>query len=266
MTPTPVPVPFRMLVDFDGTLVEPNVAIILVEEFARDGRTLAHQVDEELHSGKITLREAWTRQVAMLPPDRIPEMSRWAVDHTPLRAGAREMLGLLDRHHVPTYIVSGGLDFYIHPILKAAVIDLPVLSDSMERGPDGTLHVVHPYGHATCRLCGICKAQAVRTLQPPALRTAFAGDGSTDKYAAEVADIVFARRRLKGYCEASGIPFYPFEEFGPVTAQLRRWLDEGEPFPAPRSIGLAGSPCPISSSLASVASGAIGRSSASTPA
>lgn len=262
MASSPRPVPFRMLVDFDGTLVEPNVAIILVEEFARDGRTLAHQVDEELHSGKITLREAWTRQVAMLPPDRIPEMSEWAVQHTPLRAGAREMLEVLGRHRIPTYIVSGGLDFYIHPILKAAGIDLPVLSDSMERGPDGVLRVLHPYGHATCRLCGICKAQAVRTIEPPAVRTAFAGDGSTDKYAAEVADIVFARRRLKGYCEASGIPFYPFEEFGPVTAQLRRWLDDGEPFPAPRPIGLAGSPCPISTSLAGVSPREMGSAAA----
>jgi 2-hydroxy-3-keto-5-methylthiopentenyl-1-phosphate phosphatase len=248
MTSTPAPV--RMLIDFDGTLVEPNVAIILVEEFADDGHRLAHQVDEELHSGKITLREAWTRQVAMLPADRVPEMAQWSVEHTPLRAGALELLGLLQQHRVPTYIVSGGLDFYIHPILRAAGIELPVLSDSMERGPDGTLRVTHPHGHATCRLCGICKAQAVRTISPPATRTVFAGDGSTDKYAAEVADLVFARRRLKGYCERSGIPFYPFEEFGPVTAQMRRWLEGSEPFPPLRSVGLASSPCPISSELA----------------
>ncbi|MCI4331476.1 MAG: HAD-IB family phosphatase [Thermoplasmata archaeon] len=246
----PPSVPLRMLIDFDGTLVEPNVAIILVEEFARDGHRLAHQVDEELHSGKITLREAWTRQVAMLPADRIPEMAAWSVEHTPLREGALELLALLNSHQVPTYIVSGGLDFYIHPILRASGIELPVLSDSMERGPDGGLHVLHPYGHATCRLCGICKAQAVRTISPPALRTAFAGDGSTDKYAAEVADIVFARRRLKGYCETSGIPFYPFEAFAPVTERLRRWLDGQEPFPAARHVGLSSSPCPISSELA----------------
>ena len=245
------PVPLRMLIDFDGTLAEPNVAIILVEEFAKDGRNLAHQVDDELHAGKITLREAWSRQVALLPADRVDEMAEWAIDNTPLRKGAFQLLDLLKRNHVSTYIVSGGLDFYIHPILKAAGIDLPVLSDSMERTDQGALRVVHPHGHATCRLCGICKAQAVRTIYPKAERTIFAGDGSTDKYAAEVADIVFARRRLKGYCEASGIPYYPFEEFGPVTDQMRRWLELGEPFPAPRPIGLKGSPCPISDGLRS---------------
>jgi 2-hydroxy-3-keto-5-methylthiopentenyl-1-phosphate phosphatase len=255
--PEPI-APVRMLIDFDGTLVEPNVAIILVEEFATDGRNLAHQVDDELHSGKITLREAWSRQVALLPPDRVPEMAQWAVDHTPFRKGAFRLLELLKETKVPSYIVSGGLDFYIHPILKRAGIHLPVLSDSMEATPDGGLRVTHPHGHATCRLCGICKAQAVRSIVPPAERTIFAGDGSTDKYAAEVADLVFARRRLKGFCEKAGIPFYAFEDFDPVTDQLSRWLLEGEPFPELRRVGVSGSACPISSGLAAEPFPAVG--------
>jgi 2-hydroxy-3-keto-5-methylthiopentenyl-1-phosphate phosphatase len=248
--------PLRMLIDFDGTLVEPNVAIILVEEFASDGARVAHEVDEELHAGKITLREAWARQVALLPADRVREMAEWSVRNTPFRAGAMELLSFLETHDVPTTIVSGGLDFYIHPILENAGIHLPVLSDSMELTAEGHLRVLHPYGHATCRLCGICKAQVVRTLGPPAKRTIFAGDGSTDRYAAEVADIVFARRRLKGYCESAGIPFYPFDDFAPVIRQLRRWVVEGEPWPELRRVGVATSACPISNTLARAAAAA----------
>ena len=238
-----------MLLDFDGTLVGPNVAILLVEEFAQNGAELAHTVDEELHSGKITLREAWSRQAALLPADRIPEMAAWAVRNTPLRPGAGELLALLKKHEVPTTVVSGGLDFYIHPILRNAGIHLPVLCDAMERLPSGGLKVTHPHGHPTCRLCGICKAQVTRGFAADGLRTVFAGDGSTDRYAAEVADIVFARRRLKSYCESAGVPFYPFEEFGPVTAQLARWLEGGEPLPAVRGVGVASSACPISQEL-----------------
>jgi 2-hydroxy-3-keto-5-methylthiopentenyl-1-phosphate phosphatase len=243
----------RMWIDFDGTLVEPNVAIILVEEFARDGKRVAHEIDEELHAGRITLREAWERQVALLPGDRMDEMAQWAVRNTPFRSGAPDLLRLLQDHRVPTSIVSGGLDFYIHPILRHAGIDLPVFSDVLTAEPPNGLRLSHPYGHATCRLCGICKAQTVRTLGHDTRRSVFAGDGSTDKYAAEVADIVFARRRLKGYCEASGIPHYPFEEFGPVTEQLRRWLELEEPLPAPRRVGLVDSPCPISRASFAVA-------------
>lgn len=236
-----------MLIDFDGTLVEPNVAIILVEQFCEGGKAIAHEVDEQLHAGKITLREAWSRQVALLDGRRLDEMARWAVENTPLRPGAKELVELLTRHRVPTTIVSGGLDFYIWPILEAAGIDLPVLSDRVVSDASGVLDLQHPYGHATCRLCGICKAQVARPMPMPPMRTAFAGDGSTDRYAAEVADIVFARRRLKQYCERSGVPHFPFgEDFAPVIDTLTGWLERGEPIPPARRGGVADSACPIS--------------------
>jgi 2-hydroxy-3-keto-5-methylthiopentenyl-1-phosphate phosphatase len=242
--------PFRMLVDFDGTLVEPNVAIILVEEFCPDGKRVAHEIDELLHNGTITLREAWSRQVALLDARRLPEMAEWAVRNTPFRPGAKELLELLERHRIPTTIVSGGLDFYIDPILRHAGIDLPVFSDRIRPNASGGLDLLHPYGHATCRLCGICKAQLTYPFPSPPLRTAFAGDGSTDRYAAEVADIVFARRRLKLYCEKAQIPFFAFEDFYPVIAQLSEWLENGRPLPAVRPLGVASSACPISTTLA----------------
>lgn len=244
--------PVEVLLDFDGTLVEENVAIVLVERFCPDGDRVAHEVDEQLHRGEITLRQAWARQVALLPAHREQEM----VDHVrraiALRQGAHELLDLLSSAAIPVTIVSGGLDFYIAPILAEHGISLPVLSDTVR--PDGGAGWVvdHPHGHPSCRLCGICKAQCVRALAHPSRRTVFIGDGSTDRYAAEVADIVFARRRLKTYCTQSGVPFYPFETFEPVTEQFRRWLSHADPLPAPRGLGLASSKCPISQSLAAV--------------
>lgn len=259
----PAPTPLRMLIDFDGTLVEPNVAILLVEEFAPDGERVAREVDEQLHSGQITLREAWSRQVALLPADRLEEMATWAVAHTPFREGATELLALLGKHQVPTAIVSGGLDFYIQPILRHAALDLPVFSDVLKVGPGGRSAVLeHPYGHASCRLCGICKAQTIRRFANERTYTGFAGDGSTDRYAAEVADILFARRRLRGYCDRSGVPYHPFDDFRPVTARLARWLEGADPWPARRGVGLAASECPISRELAEV----VGRPSASVTA
>lgn len=244
--------PFTMLIDFDGTLVEPNVAIVLVEQFCPNGDEVAHEVDILLHEGKMTLREAWEREAALMRADRIPEMIDYTVKNVPLREGAQELLSLLKEYRIPTKIVSGGLDFYIHPVLQREGIDLPVLSDAAYAGPDGQLKVLHPHGHATCRLCGICKAQAVRAESSPEGRVVFVGDGSTDQYAAEVADVVFARRRLLGYCERMGIPAFPFEGFRPVTDRIRPWVTGEEPLPPRRRLGLASSPCPISNGLASV--------------
>ena len=241
--------PVRLFLDFDGTLVEPNVAIVLVERFAEDGARVAHEVDEQLHRGELTLRQAWERQAALLPWERIPAMTDYVVENVPLRAGARELIELLQAHRVPTVVVSGGLDFYIRAVLEREGFDLPFLSDSAHPGGDGRMRVEHPHGHPECRQCGICKAQVIRGPLPSAERTVFVGDGSTDRFAAEVADIVFARRRLLSYCEREGIPFFPFEEFHPVTDRLRSWLEGAEPFPRDRRLGVDGSSCPISKDL-----------------
>jgi 2-hydroxy-3-keto-5-methylthiopentenyl-1-phosphate phosphatase len=245
--------PLRIFLDFDGTLVESNVAVDLVERFADDGVRVAHEVDEQLHRGEITLRQAWERQAALLPWDRVPAMKEFVVRDIPLRLGARELIDLLRTHSVPVVVLSGGLDFYIRAILDREGLEYPFLSDTSSRGPHGQLKVEHPHGHATCRQCGICKAQAIEMPLPVAERTIFIGDGSTDRFAAEVADIVFARRRLLQYCQAQGIECYPFEAFHPVTTRLRAWLEGTEPLPPKRIRGLASSICPISRDLRAAA-------------
>jgi 2-hydroxy-3-keto-5-methylthiopentenyl-1-phosphate phosphatase len=235
----------RVVVDFDGTLVVPNVAIDLVAEFVPDGARIAHEIDILLHEGKIGLREAWQRQVMLLPRERLPEMVRFVRDKVPLRNGAREFLDLTREHGVHVVVLSGGLEFYIREVLDREGIQLPILSDRLIVPPSGALQVDHPYGHPTCRLCGICKAAAVRA--PAAgVHNVLIADGSTDRYGAEVADIVFARRRLLAHCEKVGIPCYPFEDFAPVTAQFGKWLRGEEPVPSYRQLGDQTSPCPIS--------------------
>jgi 2-hydroxy-3-keto-5-methylthiopentenyl-1-phosphate phosphatase len=241
--------PFRLFLDFDGTLVEPNVAVVLVERFAEDGARIAHEVDEQLHRGQLTLRQAWERQAALLPWEQVEAMTDFVVRQIPLRVGARELLDLLRTRNVPVTVLSGGLDFYIRAVLQREGLSLPFLSDAASRGPDGRLRVEHPHGHPVCRQCGICKAQAVLGPGTTGARTIFVGDGSTDRFAAEVADIVFARRRLLSYCRDRGIVCYPFEDFRPVTEKLRAWLDGIEAFPAVRARGLPDSICPISRDL-----------------
>jgi 2-hydroxy-3-keto-5-methylthiopentenyl-1-phosphate phosphatase len=237
--------------DFDGTTVEPNVAIELVSEFVPDGARVAHQIDLDLHSGRISLREAWAREVELLPSDRYDEMAEYCRRTIPLRKGARELVELLTAHRVPVAIVSGGLDFYIRPVLEREGLDVPLFSDTVEReSPGAPFRLVHPHGHPTCRLCGICKAQVVRDHAAPNTPVVFIGDGSTDRYAAEVADVVFARHRLLTYCRQQGIPHLEFEDLHPVVERVDRWLRGAEGLPVRPRTGLTGSNCPISAELA----------------
>ena len=127
-----------------GMGVDSNVLIF------DDGVRVAHEVDEQLHRGEITLRQAWDRQAALLPWDRVPEMTGFVVREIPLRVGARELIDLLQKHSVPVVVLSGGLDFYIRAILDREGLEYPFLSDTSSKGPHGQLKVEHPHGHAPC--------------------------------------------------------------------------------------------------------------------
>ena len=240
---------FRVLLDFDGTLVEANVAMALVERFCPDGPAIAREVDLALHEGRMTLRQAWAREVRLLPAGRQEEMIEFVRREIRLRAGAHQLLDLLRRSRVPTTVVSGGLDFFIRPVLEREGFSLPILADMIVPSTNGSWKVTHPYGHSTCRLCGICKAK-IAAAGAAQLPTVFVEDGSTDRFAAEVATVVFARSRLKDYCERNMIPHFGFDDLEPVAEKIAQWLSGQEPFPAYRPTGRGSSDCPVSSAIA----------------
>jgi 2-hydroxy-3-keto-5-methylthiopentenyl-1-phosphate phosphatase len=241
--------PLRVSLDFDGTLVGPNVAKLLMTEFVPKGNELSEMIDIGLHSGQLTLREAWARETALLPWDRLGEMCAFVRNHVRLRPGAREFLALARKHALPVSVVSGGLDFYIYEVLERERLYLPVRADRLLLTGDGRVRITYPHGHRSCRQCGTCKAGIV-TEGFGDSTTVLIADGSTDRFAAEVADVVFARGRLLEYCRATGIPCYEFEDFGPVTEQFQRWLTNDEALPRSVRRGRPGSPCPISEALA----------------
>jgi 2-hydroxy-3-keto-5-methylthiopentenyl-1-phosphate phosphatase len=51
----------------------------------------------------------------------------------------------------------------------------------------------------------------------------YVGDGFSDGCGAEVADRVFARRRLATYLDERGLQFEPFEDFAQIVERLSEW-------------------------------------------
>jgi 2-hydroxy-3-keto-5-methylthiopentenyl-1-phosphate phosphatase len=47
------------------------------------------------------------------------------------------------------------------------------------------------------------------------------GDGTSDRKAALLADVVLAKGALARWCAANAVPFVPFETLGEVRAALR---------------------------------------------
>jgi len=61
----------------------------------------------------------------------------------------------------------------------------------------------------------------MRLLNPTGAPAIFAGDGLSDRYAVESADLVFAKNELAGYCCANSIPHIEYENLIDVAAHLQ---------------------------------------------
>ncbi len=215
-----------VLVDFDGTACAHDVALHLLQEF---GRGDWESFDNAVDAGSIGLREAITRQAALLDADDRTLLT-YALSHCEMDPTFRPFADWCASLGVPVTLVSDGFGFYIAPLLRAHDIDgVDVITNTWSRSDDGAPGFAFGSGHPQCRGCGTCKMQAVVSARDAIGPVAFVGDGASDRYGALYADIVFAKDELAETCERDGVPFEPWTSF----EEVRDRLEQGEPFPGP---------------------------------
>jgi 2,3-diketo-5-methylthio-1-phosphopentane phosphatase len=213
-----------VLVDFDGTASPHDVAEHVLEEFANaDWRAL----DEALERGEAGTYEVIRGQAAMLAAAD-DDLVTFATSHCAIDPTFAPFVRWLREHDVETTIVSDGFGFYIPPMLAAVGLDdVPVITNTWSTN-DGAARISFENGHPGCVGCGTCKMRAVldaRARGP----VAFVGEGTSDRYGALYADVVFAKDVLVRYCEADGVRYVPWDGFDDV----RRALESLDELPGP---------------------------------
>ena len=83
-----------------------------------------------------------------------------------------------------------------------------------------------PHGHPDCMNCGTCKMNVVLGAPGP---VAFIGEGASDRYAANYADVVFAKDALVALCDRDGVTWTAWDDFDDVWERLT----DGSPVPGP---------------------------------
>ena len=124
-------------------------------------------------------------------------------------------------------VVSDGLGFYVRSNLHAlGVGDVFVATNdnSVAGGGEG---MSFPFGHPTCFVCGTCKRERVRLHQAAGRVVVFIGDGTSDRFGAAHADMVFAKDGLARICSAEGWPFTAWATFDDVLPQVERAFGDG---------------------------------------
>jgi 2-hydroxy-3-keto-5-methylthiopentenyl-1-phosphate phosphatase len=209
-------IPLAILVDYDGTIAQTDVADKILYEFI--GASYATD-DAAYDAGLVGSRTLFETQVKLLPgaPDRVVSLAE-AQPHDPNFASfVRRAI----EFEIPVEVVSDGFGFYIEPALaRMGVPEIPVISARTTF--DGhRASMTFPHGHPDCLVCGTCKRQRVLAHQAAGRTVAFIGDGESDRYAAAYSDIIFAKRALITLCQSQGWPYTPWDDFG----ELRDWLD-----------------------------------------
>ena len=194
----------RLVVDWDGTVTVRDSLVQVIHEFG-DPAMLAELeprvgVDLTLHQ-EIALEFA-----AITAP--LEDVVAWVLEHVEVRPGLHELAQL-----GPTIVSAGFLEL-IGPVLLREGVELPVLANTVESGPDGW--VVRFRDEAVCVTCGEpCKRGGLAGGS-----YAYVGDGYSDRCAALAAERILARDGLAAHLDGLGVEYERFDDLHDVATLL----------------------------------------------
>jgi 2-hydroxy-3-keto-5-methylthiopentenyl-1-phosphate phosphatase len=124
-------------------------------------------------------------------------------------------------------VVSDGLGFYVRPNLAALGVPHLQVATNDNTVENGGAGMTFPYGHPACFVCGTCKRERVRLHQAAGRVVVFIGDGTSDRFAAAHADVVFAKESLANICEREGWPYTDWMDFAEITRTVQQMYEDG---------------------------------------
>ena len=215
-----------LFLDFDGTISRRDAVDAILERYA-DPKWLTFEA--EWCAGRIGSRDCLSAQMSLV------RASRKQIDALLDEIGIDEdLLALLEMcaiQDISAHIVSDGFDYCIRRILSGASQRVAALLRGA-RVCAGHLEsrghlwrTEFPFFHQTCgHGCATCKPAVMRLLNKTNAPAIFVGDGFSDRYAVESADLVFAKDGLAAYCTDQSIEHVQYQSLGEVAAHLDRWL------------------------------------------
>jgi 2,3-diketo-5-methylthio-1-phosphopentane phosphatase len=215
-----------LFLDFDGTITHRDAVDAILEAYA-DPQWLAFEA--EWRAGRMGSRDCLRAQMSLVRATRRQLES--LLDEIEIDRGLVTLLQTCAVNNVPVHIVSDGFDFCIRRILcraskrvHALLRGSRVCASRLEaRGQ--LWRTEFPFFHQTCAHgCGTCKPAVMRLLNPTNVPALFVGDGLSDRYVVECADLLFAKNGLAAYCDENSVEHVPYNNLDEVAAYLDRRL------------------------------------------
>ena len=212
--------------DFDGTITQRDVTDEILAQLAHPSW---QEVEQEWTRGLIGSRECLERQIALV--DASAEELHALIDAVPIDPAFSAFYRFTRQRGVPLYVLSEGFDYVIARTLKRAGMDGPVRNglqvfSSALRLEGRRLIPSFPHSAPPCEHgCGTCKAALLRRFGKGKYPIIFVGDGLSDRFAVDEADVVFAKRQLLAYCQEHGKACRRFTTFADVEQAVAVLID-----------------------------------------
>ncbi|HSJ36819.1 MAG TPA: 2-hydroxy-3-keto-5-methylthiopentenyl-1-phosphate phosphatase [Planococcus sp. (in: firmicutes)] len=202
--------------DFDGTITTNDNLIAIMKHFNPPGW---EPIKDAILAQTISIREGVQQMFSLLPSAKKDEVIAYVLEQAEIREGFGEFVAYTKKNNIPLYIVSGGIDFFVYPLLEPFGSFAGIYCNKADFSGD-TIRIDFPHGcddQCASQGCGCCKPSIIRNLLMDGATSIVIGDSITDLQAAKHADLVIARDFLIEKCEELAIPYEPFTNFGDVT-------------------------------------------------
>ncbi|RLQ97106.1 2-hydroxy-3-keto-5-methylthiopentenyl-1-phosphate phosphatase [Falsibacillus albus] len=200
-----------VICDFDGTVTETDNIISIMKKFAPKEW---ERLKDLVLSQKLSIQEGVGSMFSLLPSHLREDIVGFLKQTVVIRKGFPEFTEYCRSNDIPLYIVSGGLDFFVEPLLKGYVRQAEIYCNKADfKGNAIKINWPHSCDQYCDKDCGCCKPSIIRKLVEHDDKVVVIGDSITDLEAAKIADIVFARGFLAEKCSSLGIPYHEFNTF-----------------------------------------------------
>ncbi|MGK0554755.1 MtnX-like HAD-IB family phosphatase [Macrococcus capreoli] len=200
--------------DFDGTVTATDTIVAIIKRFAPENGT---PIVKQILNQEISIQHGVTELFRLLPCDKKDEVIQFALEEVKLRPGFQKLLDDARVLKIPFYIISGGMHFFIDPILKQFNGITQAFANEVDFS-GRTMEVIwtHPCDAQCTGQCGTCKPSIVRQLVTDE-RVIAIGDSVTDLKLLAIADVAFTTSKLTQFAREKGIDHHHFETFDDIN-------------------------------------------------
>ena len=207
--------------DFDGTITVNDNIIAIIKHFNPKGW---EEIAKQTLDMRISIQEGVSRLFRLLPSSQREEVLAYSISNVRIREGFGEFVSYCKDRNIEFYVTSGGIDFFVFPVLEAFGIPQDHIYCNSADFSGDRIEIVwpHPCDDNCSNGCGMCKTTIMRRFPESDYHRILIGDSVTDFEGAKLADSVFSRAYLTEKCEELGLPFTEYETFHDIIAAMNK--------------------------------------------